>query len=124
MKPSWQQIARKTVPKNVFKKHEVWVGLFNDFSSFLASNFGGQGGGQKSRFSLFLDAGRPRGAKMAPRGLQAQIFGPVSPPEALFFIDFWMIFYRFHTIFSTISWLLSIDLIRFFDTLSIHHLGF
>ena len=124
MRPSWHQVARKTVPKNVVKKHADWDRLFNDFCSILASNLGGQGGVNEPGFRYLLASGRPRGAQMAPRGLQAQIFGPFSPPEALFFNDFLIIFYRFHTIFSTISWLLSIDLIRFFDTLSIHHLRF
>ena len=74
VKANLEPSVEKTVPQNVVKKHADWDRLFNDFCSILASNLGGQGGVKNRDFRYFLDAGRPRGAKMAPRGLQAQIF--------------------------------------------------
>ena len=78
--PSWPQVARKTVPKNVVKKHQVWDRVFNDFCWILASNLGGPGGVKNQPVRYFFDAGRLRGAKMAPRWLREQFFDPFSPP--------------------------------------------
>ncbi len=78
--PSWAQVARKTVPKNVVKKQQVGVGHFNDFYWILASNRGGRGGVKNRVVRYFFDAGRLHGAKMAPRWLREQFFDPFSPP--------------------------------------------
>ena len=66
----------------------IGIAFLTIFVQFWPPTWGARGGVNERGFRYFLDAGRPRGAKMAPRGLQAQIFGPFSPPEALSFDDF------------------------------------
>ena len=66
-------------PKNI----QFRIVFFTIFLGFWPPTWGARGGKNRG-FRYFLGAGRPRGAQMAPRWLQDQIFGQFSPTWAIF----------------------------------------
>ena len=87
------KLLKKTFQKKFSKSMMIGSDFLIIFVRFWLPTRGARGVKNRS-FRYLLAAGHPLGAKMAPRWLRDRIFGPFSPPWALFYNNF---FYNSYT---------------------------